>query len=66
MGNWCIHLDMYTQISQKGEIGVIIILVAGRQNKDNDHLTGCANPSMGMSAMIRGHSLNLLPGFELG
>ena len=26
----------------------------------------CANPSMGMSAMIRAHSLNLLAGMELG
>ena len=29
-------------------------------------VTRCANPSMGMSAMIRAHSLNLLVGMELG
>ena len=59
------HCDLFVQVGHTifGSIEVRgYILICMRHTS----VTRCANPSMGMTAMIRAYSLNLLPGMELG
>ena len=54
-----LHVSLEEGVPGQGEGGEV-------GGGESTSVTRCANPSMGMSAIIRAYSLNLLPGMELG
>ena len=52
--------------NQFGITNDVMAMIAVAYCNMHTSVARCANPSMGMSAMIRAHALNLLAGMELG